>query len=258
MKKIIAVVLVLMFVLTPLSVLAAETDSVEVIDTGTYQEKETGDTITVETIDAASLRLFLEDEEDTLSEKTSITRIYRNGTYEETICVDFKTDQIVHEYADGTVEIQRLSDVVTVVEAEPSEDALPDEMLTEYSADGGVVPFSTNYFYNEPLEVTSSGTQVDLTGADLFYGYRLVGVSSTTWAPQYEGYLLRRNAGVTKTYYSNQFKFSAGTTISTAASIILAAAGSKGISLVASLVVSALSPIIETIEYDWGSLFEVK
>lgn len=256
MRKFVAMLLALVLVMSPITVFASEPS---VSDSASYLEKQSNDMITIEVVNQSVAAQVWRNATTGLSDSASVTRIYRNGVYEETLYVDFDTDQLRHEYNDGTVVVQTLSDVVTIAPVEPSDDPLPaqfDELATEQIGD--VAQLRTDYVVNEPIYVTSSGVQYDITGVQTWLGYKCLGYRSYEWDPATSGYLMRRNNGVSRTYYSNSFSFSAGTTIGTAVSIIVAALTSSGIVLAASIVAAVLGPIIDVVTHDWQVKFEVK
>lgn len=221
-------------------------------DTASYIESETGDVINIE---AVKLRSALAAKKE-LSSNVYCTRISRNGLLEEILYVDFPNNTLRHEYSDGSVSIETLSDVVTVTKVEPSTDDQSLETFIAHSEDGAL---RTDYIENEPFVISSSGVQQELSGAATYSGYQAMGYrGGYVGSPTIFGYLQRRNAGVEGTYYSHRFDFSAGTKINTAASVIVAFFTSSGIVLAIALATALLGPIIDVITYDWSTVFEVK
>lgn len=237
--------------LLPMTTTVFATDT-KATDTATYIESETGDTISLEAVNVSSAALSRKD----LSSNVYTTRILRNAVLEETLYVDFANNVLRHEYPNGTVVTQVLSDVVTVSKVEPSTD---DTSLETFLAVSDVSN-RVNYIDSEPFTILSSGVQATLSGAATYSGYQAMGYSGGYYyAPSTFGYLQRKNAGVEGTYYSHRFEFSAGTQIGTAASVIVAFFTSSGVKgLLLSLAVSLLGAIIDLVTYDWSTVFEVK
>ena len=111
----------------------------------------------------------------------------------------------------------------------------------------------------DPSDGRSAYIQATLPGQPTYLGYQSMGSRGGYYdhAPNTYGYLQRKNGGISETYYSNLFSFSAGTTIGTAASIMLAAVTSAGVTLVLSVIVALISPVVDVITYDWGLSFEI-
>ena len=231
------------------TVFAADTD---VTDTTSYIEPETGDTIRLETVGVSTAAMSRKG----FSTDVYTMRIFRNTVLEETMYIDFAKNILRHEYPNGTVITQALSDVVTISKVEPSIDNESFETLLTTS--NGTT--RTDYIGNEPFTILKSGVQATLAGATMYSGYQAMGYSDGYYyAPDVFGYLQRKNAGVVGTYHSNRFVFTAGTTIGTAAGIIVAFyTNNKVGGIILSLVVTLLSPIIDLISYDWSTVFEVK
>ncbi len=246
--------LVLVFVLLLSATTTAFATDTSTTATAYYVDAVTGDTMGVEevqvSVNAATSR--------SLSTDTYATRIYRNGVLEETLYVDFNGNTLRHEYSDGVVLTELLSDVVTVTAVAPSTD---DYALENYLATSeSVSTLSTDYVDSEPFTLSADGAQTALSGAAYYSGYQAMGYrGGYHYAPTTFGYLQRKNAGVFGTYYSHRFEFGAGTVIGTAASIIVAffTSGSIG-GLTLSLAVALLGPIIDVVTYDWSTVFEVK
>lgn len=249
MKRAISLLLVFTCLFSFTSIAYAE--NTEVLDSATLIESISGDSIKVEEVSVSQIVALKKG----FSDDVYVTNISRNGKFEVTIYVDFQEDKIVHEYADGNVVEQRLSDVVTITKTAPSTD---DELLiSELSS---IEPYaSTDYITNEPLYVSATGVQSVLSGAAYYSGYRAMGYrGGYYYAPTTYGYLQRKNSGAIGTYYSHLFSFSAGTTIGTAASVIVAFFTSSGVSLLLSLATAILGAIVDVITFDWRVRFEVK
>ena len=217
-----------------------------------YIEATTGDTIKVEEISISKDETKQKD----LSETTYATRIFRNGLEEEILYVDFKNGILRHELSDGSVVGETLSDIVIITSIGPSED---DSFIDSFIS-AGEENTRIDYIDDEPLSVSSSGTQAVLTGAQTYSGYRAMGYrGGYSFAPTTYGYLQRYNAGVDGTYYSHMFSFRAGTQIGTAASIVVAFFSESGIGgMILSIAISLLGAIIDVVTYDWSTVFEVK
>lgn len=250
MKKLCCIFLVLAM-LFPMTTTVFASDT-KATDTATYIESETGDTISLEAVNVSSVALSRKD----LSSNGYTTRILRNAVLEETLYVDFTNNLLRHEYPNGTVVTQVLSDVVTVLKVEPSTDDTSLETFLAASDSSNRV----NYIDSEPFTILSSGVQATLPGAATYSGYQAMGYSGGYYyAPSTFGYLQRKNAGVEGTYYSHRFEFSAGTKIGTAASVIVAFFTSSGVKgLILSLAISLLGAIIDLVTHDWSTVFEVK
>lgn len=106
----------LLFFMVPTAFAADEDAS----DSASYVDSDTGDLMTVEVVattpSAVAQEYFLN------TKNIYVTRILRNGVFEELLYVDIKNDTLTHEYSDGAVAVQTLSDIVTVTEVEPSLD----------------------------------------------------------------------------------------------------------------------------------------
>lgn len=250
MKRFCCLFLVLAM-LFPMSTTVFATDT-EVADTASYIEAETGDTIRLEAVTVSSVDMSRRD----LSSSVYATRTFRNGVLEETLYVDFASNVLRHEYSNGAIETQVLSDVVKISKIKPSAD---DASLESFLA-ASDTPVRANYIDSEPFTILSSGVQASLSGAATYSGYQAMGYSGGYYyAPSTFGYLQRKNAGVEGTYYSHRFEFSAGTAIGTAASIIVAFVTSGGVGgLILSIATALLGPIIDVITYDWSVDFEIK
>ncbi len=223
------------------------------IDTASYIETETGDTISLEVVTVTSTIATCKS----LSSDVYATRIFRNNVLEETLYVDFANNILRHEYPNGIVLTEILSNVVTVSEVSPSTD---DRALETILATSEEASRATDYIDNEPFTLSASGVQKALSGAAYYSGYQAMGYrGGYYYAPTTFGYLQRKNAGVEGTYYSHRFEFSAGTQIGTAASIIVAFFTSGGVGGIAlSVAIALLGPIIDVVTYDWSTVFEVK
>ncbi|MCM1188305.1 MAG: hypothetical protein NC541_03290 [bacterium] len=251
MKKIVAALTGITILLTSIPVSAAAAETSAVADHAQFVEKESGDVIDIEAVPTQNLYSAQSDGTDIY-----ITRISRNDVYEETLYVDFSSDELTHEYADGTVVTEKLSDVVTITSVPASsEDASlesPDISFASLQ--------STDYITNEPLTVDSKGNQATLTGVSSYGGYQAMGSRGNYYyAPNIYGYLQRQNAGVSGTYHSHKFEFSAGTKISAAASVIVAFFTNASIlGLTLSIATAALGVIVDSVNAAYGSVFEVK
>lgn len=120
MKRAISLLLVFTCLFSFTSIAYAE--NTEVLDSATLIESISGDSIKVEEVSVSQIVALKKG----FSDDVYVTNISRNGKFEVTIYVDFQEDKIVHEYADGNVVEQRLSDVVTITKTAPSTD---DELL---------------------------------------------------------------------------------------------------------------------------------
>ena len=252
MKKIVSVILIvtMLFSLVVTSNVFAFDNTASnssSVDSATYCESN-GDIITIEKIETNSN----ETSDNMINKEVFKTRVMRNGQYEESIIVDLENDTIIHEYADGTNKIEVLSDVVTITSISPSHDSLPEN--GENGND--ISPLAVDYIDNEHFNILPNGDQAILSGGAVYDGYRAMGNRGFIYAPNIYGYLQRQNSGILRTDYSNRFSFSAGTSISTAASIIVAAVTSAGWALAVSLVVAMIGPISDVIDYDWSVQFE--
>lgn len=230
--------------------LSANAENYAASDYAQFIEKESGDTIYIEAAPALNSYSVQED-----SEEIYVTRIFRNGVYEETLYVDFSSDELTHEYSDGSIIAEKLSDIVTItsVSASSDEPALEsiNASLTSHQ--------NTDYITDEPLTVDSQGNQAALTGVSTFGGYQAMGSRGNYYyAPNTYGFLQRQNAGVIGTYQAHKFEFSAGTKIAAAASIIVAFYSSNGVLLLISTAIAILGMIIDTIITMYSPTFEVK
>lgn len=254
MRRIISLLTVFALLLPIIPVAYAR--DVEVYDSGSYIEHETGDTITIEAVSNERSLFSLNRKNNSVY----TTIVFRNGIYETTICVDFDNNLLTHEYADGSILRQNLSDVVTIT-------ALPDTVCSTGTADKSL-PFTsltdaellatnTDYVTDEPLYVSLSGVQAELTDAPIYSGYRAMGCRGGYFYPPDYGYLQRRNDGVARISYARNFEFSAGTTVSTAVSIISAAYARSLIEAAIEILLLIVNIIVEVIDSDWGVKFEV-
>lgn len=250
MKKFFCLLLVFA-TLFPMVITVFATD-IDVTDTASYIDSDTGDTISLETVVVSSAVISRKG----LSLDVYTTRIFRNAVLEETLYVDFTNNILRHEYPNGTAAVQVLSDVVTISKVEPSTD---DHSLETFltASDGAT---RVDYIDSEPFTILPSGAQATLSYATTYSGYQAMGYSGGYYyAPTTFGYLQRKNAGVEGTYYSHKFEFGAGTTIGTAASIIVAFITGGGVGgIVLSIAVALLGPIIDVVTYDWSTVFEIK
>ena len=222
-------------------------------DTASYIDSETGDIISLEVVTLSSPGTARTSQ----SSNIYSTRISRNGILEEILHVDFSRDILQHEYPDGTIRTEVLSDIVTVTKVAPSTD---DQTLEAFSSviDEGVTR-ATDYVDSEPFELWDSGAQKALSGATYYSGYQAMGYrGGYIYAPTTYGYLQRKNAGVVETYSSHRFEFTAGTTVSTAASIIVSFFTGNGIALALSIVTALLLAVVSTVIDSWGAVFEVR
>ncbi len=253
MKKIVSLILVftMLFSLTITSNVSAtniETEKVSA-DIGTYKDIN-GDIMTIEKIETSNVRAS----GDSNANEALAFEITRNGVYEETIIVDFYNDRITHEYADGKIKDDVLSDVVTITPITPSADEEADERSV---LEGEITPLSVDYVNSEHFDILPNGDQAILTGGVVYDGYRAMGNrGGYYYAPDLFGYLQRQNSGIIRYDYSNRFGFSAGTTISTAVAIIVAAVTGSGWSILADIVSELISPLVDTITYDYDLNFE--
>lgn len=249
MKKLVAVLAGITILFTSINVSAEDNT---VIDHSQYVEIESGDIIDIEVISTSHFNAACNLSNDVLY----ATRISRDHTYEETLYVDFSADELIHEYSDGSIVTEKLSDIVTISSVIPS----PDDQLLAETVPAAVSLSDTDYITNEPLSVDSAGNQAVLSGVSSYSGYQAMGSrGGYYYAPSTYGYLQRKNAGVVGTYYAHKFDFTAGTKIGTAASIISAfVSSSYGITLAVSVATAILGMVIDTVTYDWSTTFEVK
>lgn len=222
-------------------------------DTASYVDPATGDIISLEAVTLTSPGTVRTSQ----SSNIYSTRISKNGILEEILHIDFSKDVLQHEYPDGTIHTEVLSDIVTVTKVAPSTD---DQTLEGFSTvtDGGVTR-ATDYVDSEPFELWDSGVQKALSGASYYSGYQAMGYrGGYYYAPSTYGYLQRKNAGIVDTYYSHRFDFTAGTTYATAASIIVAFFTGNGIALAISIVTALLLAVVSTVIDNWSAVFEVR
>lgn len=245
-KKWIAAIMGIVMLLSSVTVLAEDNKT---MDKAQYIEAETGDIIDIEAVKPVQLKSALN-----MSDSVYVTRLFRNGVYEETIYIDFSINNISHEYADGTSTTQKISDIVTISDVDASNQTLSNVDEISLLAENRAV----DYIGNEPISVDSSGNQAILSGAQSYSGYSAMGNrGGYYYAPTTYGYLQRQNAGVVASNYAHKFKFGPGTEIGTAASIILAFYSSTGIVLALSVAIALLGIIIDT-AVQWEVKFEVK
>lgn len=244
----------LLFPVTPM-VFATDTfvTDTAITETASYVELETGDSIRLEAIKVTSSAALHKK----LSLGVYTTRIFRNNLLEEVLYVDFANDTLRHEYPNGSVVTEALSDVVTISKVEPSTDDQSLELFLSTSTEGAP---RADYILEETFTILPSGVQATFPGQPSYGGYQAMGYrGGYFYAPTKYCYLQRKNAGVEGTYYSHRFEFSAGTKIGTAASVIVAFFTSSGVpGLILSLAVSLLGAIIDLVTYDWSTVFEVK
>lgn len=251
MKKVISMILVftMMFSLVSILNVSAVDDSyiTDSMNYGTYKESN-GDVMTIEKMEKTSNQASINSNDNNTFE----FQILRNGEYEETLMVDIENDRITHEYVDGSIEEAVLSEIVTITPFISSyeEDDMQDNM-------GIISPQAVDYVDNEHFDILPNGDQAILEGGAVYDNYRAMGYrGGYYYAPNIYGYLQRRNAGILRTDYGNRFSFSAGTTISTAVGIIVAAVTSAGWVLAVGIATSMLGAVIDVITYDWSVQFE--
>lgn len=222
----------------------------KVVDSTEYIDSLSGDLIRIEMIDEADVNM-----RSMISDRTLIFRLFRNEELENILYIDFPTDQLFIATPEREITQLSLSEVVTITEVEASIDSeIDNDSFADISE-----PMRVDYIDNEPMEVSSSGYQISLSGAPYYSGYQAMGYrGGYYYAPSVYGYLQRSNAGVCNTYNSHLFSFGAGTTIGTAAAIIVAFYTSTGGELLLSLAVAILGAIIDVITYDWSTTFEIK
>lgn len=257
MKKACCSILVFALVLSLLTpaFAASEQISGQVIDTATYVDRITGDSIEMEVLSSTS-SLF---KRSSLSQNATLIRISKNGCLDELMHIDFETNTLQHEYPDGTVWTQALSDVVTITEAVSSEGSENEgqgfdvsTLVNEYALN------QTDYVDNEPFNLDEYGYPVPLN-APLYDGYSAMGSrGGFPSAPNMRGYMQRRTVGIVGNYKAPLFKFSAGTTIGTAAGIIYTFLSSNGIAgIVLGTIISMLGVIIDVVTFDWSVQFDI-
>jgi len=254
MKKHIAIALslVLLFsIVTP--VFASNTTNQ---DKATFFDKNNNEIVDIEVIEISKTTLISKN----MSENAFVTQVSRNNIISGLIYVDFKNNLIRHEYADGTISVQYLSDIVTITKANPSDDIFPINVESN-----SLSARSLDFIDNEPLYVSEAGIQSALYGAPTYNGYQAMGYRGGYWyAPDIYGYLQRKNLGVVNTYYSHIFSFAKDILIETMASTIGGfywdvLNNTPGKDLLINIFVSILSGIIDTSTNEERRLqFEVK
>ena len=251
MKKLISIVLAFMMLFSStMTVNASETNAVsssESMDIGTYKEAN-GDEMTIERIETFSNRAI------SLNKYTPFQfRLSRNGNFDELLTIDLSNDRVIHEYANGSREVETLSEIVTITSYTPSDNSTEEQQLYGHVAS----PLAGDYVDNEHFDILSNGSQAMLGGAAVYDSYSAMGNrGGYYYAPNTFGYLQRRNAGISGTSYANRFSFSAGTTIGTAVGIIVAAVTSSGLSLALGVASALVGAVIDVITYDWSVKFE--
>ncbi|NLB77345.1 MAG: hypothetical protein GX796_00440 [Clostridiaceae bacterium] len=203
----------------------ASTLSVEgrVVDSTEFVDKETHhlNRLDLITVDASDLS------RRGLTSGTTVSRNYVNNQLEWTLFVDISSNMLLYEYPDGTANLQKLSDVVTINNNPVNISSLEKETAAKIQVEETVTPYAvksyTDYIStSEPFTLSSSGSQVALPNAPWYGGYQGMGYRYNFVSGIY-GYLLRRNVGLVSSNYAYMFQFSAGTTAGTIITIIGAA-----------------------------------
>lgn len=252
MKKLISMVLVFTMLFSLVVTSNVYATDIELSDTtsdvGTWTDTN-GDIMTIETRGTSTNRANVNSNKNTPVE----FQLSRNGVLEEVLIVDFENDRLTHEYADGSRKIEVLSEIVTITPYIPS-----NGVSEEQRGNGNTVsPLAVDYVDNEHFNILPNGDQAILEGGAVYDNYRAMGYrGGYYYAPDTFGYLQRRNDGILRTEYANRFSFSAGTTIGTAAGIIVAAVMSSGWSLALSVATALVGAVIDVVTYDWSVKFE--
>ena len=250
MKKLISMVLVftmLFSLVVTINVSAVEKVSDESAEIGTYKELN-GDIMTIEMLGSSVNR----SSANVNKNEPFKFQILRNGNLEEVLVVDLANNKVIHEYVDGSKKVEVLSEIVTITPYVPSKDD-----GNELQNSDMITPFAVDYVDNEHFNILPNGDQAILSGGLVYDDYRAMGYrGGYYYAPNTYGYLQRRNAGILRTDYANRFSFGAGTTIGTAAGIIVAAVTSAGWTLAISVVTAMLGAVIDVVTYDWSVKFE--
>ncbi len=225
------------------------------LDSVTYVDEQSGELVTLE---AVSKNYDLKNSHNNVHK----TKVLRNGQYDKTIIVDFANDIIQYEYADGRIEEDKLSDVVTITTININEETTSDvenEMLSiDFSGNTGDVRSSLeNYLYNEPLELDTNGNQVGLANAPICSNnYRAMGsYGGFNFAPNLYGYLQRYDAGIYLTDFAHRFEFSPLTALESAISIISGYLERNGLAIIYEVVSLLIGPFHDYYEA-WNVNFE--
>ncbi len=244
MKRIVSLILTTVMLFT-MGTYKISAYNIEEKDCATYVDSLSGDIMTIEAISTATnMRSSSEDIYQTC--------ILRNGQYEETITIDLKKDTILHEYSNGSIKEDSLSDIVTIrdVDVNRSEDSVTYQLEEE------LVPLSTDYVGSETFELNSAGMQKELPGASFFDTYCAMGSrGGYYYAPTVYGFLQRKNMGIEEVNFSRRFDFDEGTTIGTAASIIKAFIENQGLMILLEVALALLDPAQSVVDA-WSVEFE--
>ena len=166
MRRFICALMVFALLLPMATPVFATESSVE--DAASYVEAGTGDIIRLETVDISSFAASRKN----LSSDVFSTRIFRNNILEELLYVDVKNNLLRHEYPDGSVKIEALSNVVTL-SAVP---AIEETPVNVFESNSSNVSSRTDYILYEPFDIEQdTGVQVSLPGQPTYSGYQAMG-----------------------------------------------------------------------------------
>ena len=185
-------------------------------------------------------------------ENTATIVSYINGVFVEKVYANVTTNTLQTTYPDGEIVERRISDVVAIADISNQDISFSTESTIRQNAEVASESASgtrttTDYIANEPFVINSRRVQADLPGAATYFGYQAMGYRTFTYPESGYVFLQRKNSGVEDTYQSRRFEISAGTTVATVISIILAAFDLSGMlySIAASLVTAALGTVID-------------
>ena len=221
-------------------------------DEASFIEKETGDTIMLREINVSENEI----RRGSFSSSVYAVRVYRNGTLEETLFIDYLNDILKHVYPNGSFCTENISSIVKISFIPPSSEHFSENGFS----DSGLMMRSIDYVGDEPFELSANGDQLQLPGVGAFAGFQMMGYrGGYYYAPDLFGYLQRMNYGVDGIYYSHRFDFSLGTKIGTAASLVVAFYFSSSVGgLVLSVATALLGYVIDQVIYEWSAEFEVR
>jgi len=179
--------------------------------------------------------------------------VYHNGQFNHSLIVDMQRNLVTFAYPDDTIDYIPLNEIVVITTKNLM---LDDNILPIFNNLPTINAAVTDWVLDERPSVSSSGAQDTLTGASVYSGYSAMGYRSYYGET---GYLLRKNSGSTYGGWAKDFTFSKGTSISTAAGIIIAAATAGNVvGLVIGVATTILGAIVSSVIDSYSVSFEVR
>ena len=188
--------------------------------------------------------------------------IYKNSIFDHQMYIDWDDNNIIFTYANGEKENKKITDLVRITDIPDRTYDLDTYSITDKIVNAELANSSAtsavDYIDNEPLYVTESGEQSILPNAEVYFGYSAMGYrGGYYYAPGIYGYLQRANRGISESLYAKKFDFTAGTTVSAAVGIIVAAFSSTGIGLAIGIATTLLSAVIGSVVDSYSVTYQV-